>query len=124
MNNLEKVFQYDCLYVPEVIAGSRRYTHSEKIVLMAILNQFMVEDRITKKTSRISNRYLAHICGLSLKTITRLKKKFQKEGLFTIIARHNADDLWNLNEIPPIYYDEYRELYPDQFKEYPGENDE
>ena len=124
MNNLEKAFQYDCLYIPGVIASSRRYTHSEKIGLMAILNQFMVEDRITKKTSRISNRYLAYLCGLSLKTISRLKKKVQKEGLFTIIARHNADDLWKLNEIPPIYYDEYRELTSDQSNDYPGENDE
>ena len=77
---------------------------------MAVLSHFMVEDKITKNISPVSDSYLSYFCGISSKTISRLKKKVQKEGLFTIISRHNADDLWKLNEIPTIYYDEYQKM--------------
>src|SRR5208337_803109 len=88
------------------------FTHAEKVVLSKVFDM-MYKNKVSKEwktTCFPSNPYLMHFCHVSEPTITRLKSKVKKLGLFKIVQRHNASDIWIFIGAPTSMVRDYYKL--------------
>jgi hypothetical protein len=102
MNGKEVALSYGFWQIPKLIATSKRFTASEKLVLGQVLD-LMWQNKQSKKwktTCFPGNDYLAHFCCVSESTITRLKKKVERFRMFDFVTRYDDSDVWILKGIP------------------------
>lgn len=116
MGNKQNYLIYGFRQFPEVIAVSRAFSHSEKIIISKVFDMMWM-NKDTKDyagSAFMSNQYLMDWCDVSERTVLRCKNKVIDMGLFTIRKRFNKTDIWTLNEIPQFIVDEFEDFLEEQ----------
>jgi hypothetical protein len=108
----QEYLSYGFLQLPRIIAVSRKFTHAEKLIIACVIDM-MWQNKDTMQyigSAWPSNEYLQLMCNVGKVTVINCKKKVKGIGLFDIIKRMNASDVWKLNRIPDVMIDEYEEF--------------
>ena len=116
MNN-PKAQWLDCGFcmMPQMIFASRKFTASEKMIIMKIFDMMWMnkENQKWKGTAFPSNDYLCRSVQVSERTIMKTKRKVELLGIFKIAKRQNSSDVWKLLSPSQEILDDYEEYLED-----------
>ena len=109
IDNKATAMSYGFWQLPTVIATSKHFTPTERLILAKVLDLMWMnkETKDYKNTCFPANGYLAYWCDTSEKTISRLKKKPLIRKMFAFAKRYDDSDIWILKSIPDELLSEY-----------------